>query len=197
MNEPKIIIPDATGLVGREKNPYQHTPEMWQCKQWFDFEDSVQSHPLTSYQEPSKEVEAVLVWQEQLPFYKDHEWDNCAIVNSVVIKTDGCNYRQAWQPIKQADKDLTSVVAMAGTQMNEDQKRVEAKFYEWEKSLKHGYGRVEIWSAAYKQAHSDPAFICEIVRQTLEYVAGRFKPRTGEIITGMHPEIVNQIINKK
>lgn len=46
--------------------------------------------------------------------------------------------------------------------------------------------------------HSDPVFIGEIVRQTLEYVIDNYDIEYDlDSITGLHPEIVNQIINKK
>lgn len=67
--QPVTIIPDATGLVGREKNPYlkpvhnEKYPDVLNNPKWHDFERTVKSYPLTSYQEPGKEVEAVLVWQ--------------------------------------------------------------------------------------------------------------------------------------
>ena len=58
------------------------------------------------------------------------------------------------------------------------------------------------------EKQSDPAFIADIVRQTLEYVANKDKEiiktfvsskydATKRTILAMHPEIVNNIINKK
>ena len=83
---------------------------------------------------------------------------------------------------------------------------------EFDDGVKYGFE-----SGFYKGAHwqqSDPAFIADIVKQTLEYVAEKSYPvvttKTNHLGVGkttvhtavnsirtMHPEIVNQIIKRK
>lgn len=127
MNEPKVIIPDATGLVGREKNPYDKPnclvdwectmhDETCHCEAWENFERSTQSYPLTSYQEPGKQVEAVLVWQYYDVVRDCWETD----IRSETFK--GTDTRQAWQLIKQAETQPT-------TQMNEAAEEYASQFY--------------------------------------------------------------------
>ena len=97
--------------------------------------------------------------------------------------------------------------------MNEKPKTVEALadkiLDELEGKLKSLSDDINPYDAAVegiKQAQSDPAFIADVVRQTLEYVQAEADYKTdvdGEQIIdrlgilNMHPEIVNNIINKK